>query len=185
MELDAGIVTRPYLDIAYCIRAALCISHDLRRWVHITLCFDQLGPLTLHIDPKAIRFMGTDERSILHLVMRGQAALQTPGRRRKPPRGVTVSCVTVREVIEREISKAKMLVFPGPSSTWYNALESSEELVMYCPLEEPPEWTQQIRCEYYQDYHRRDISILAVLRELDALDERVERLKRGEPSTPS
>lgn len=168
-ELDAGIVTRPYTDIAYCIRAALCVSHDLRRWVHVTLCFDQLGPLALHIDPKAIRFMGTDERSILYLVMRGQAILHAPGRRRRTPRGMTVSRVTAREVVEGEADEEKLLILPGPSKTWRSTLEPSKEIVMYCPLGEVPEWSQQMRCKYYQDYHRRDISILAVLRELDAL----------------
>lgn len=168
-ELDIGTLTKPYIDIAHCIRAALCVSHDLRNWVKVTIGFDQLGPLTITLDPRTIRYLGTDERSILHIILRAQAASNKT--KQKIPHGVNLTQKSVYEVIPDEITSSTLFLIPAIKSTWQEALKNVNNILMYCSLHEDENFKSftQYPHQYYKDYHRRDIAILEVVHTLDSL----------------
>lgn len=169
-ELDIGAITKPYIDIAYCIRAGFCVSHALRKWVRISIGFTQLGPLTMTLDPNTIRYLGTDERSILQVILRGQEAFRKP--RTKIPYGVTLSDKLALEVLSNETSNGVMLLVPGESSTWQKLVTSVDKLVMYCPLSE--EWEQEELIPYNPDFYskhlHRDLAILEVIYAIDSAE---------------
>jgi hypothetical protein len=170
-ELDMGMVTQPYQDIAHCVRAALCISHSLRQGVRVTICFDEIGPLSLHLDPQTIRFMGTDERSILQIVLRAQDASRAPKRERLMPAGVRMSQLDAQNTVAETLGSEALLLLPGPRATWEEY--AARPLTMYCSLWEPKQkaWFQQFPSQYYQDVHKPDLAILQVLHTLDKIPE--------------
>lgn len=169
-ELDIGFVTEPYVRIAHCIRAGFTVSHALREWIRITLSFDHLGPLTMTLDPTTIRYLGTDERSILHIIMRAQKAHQEP--KTKVPHGVTLSNSSMHELFSKIVPEYATLLIPGKNSTWRDTLSKTSQMVMYCPLF--TEWSNEVflkhRPEFYRDDFHRDLAILEVVQALDALD---------------
>jgi hypothetical protein len=169
-ELDNGTVTEPYVAIAHCIRAGLCVSHGLRTWVRVSIGFDKLGPIVLTLDPTTIRFLGTDERSILYIILRGQRALWQ--RKTKVPHGVTLSKVPVSEFLRRLLTVQKELLLPGSESTWRKQLTANSQLLMYCPLFD--EWEKDsFTVKSYQTFQqcpRCDLSVLEVVHAIDAAD---------------
>lgn len=169
-ELDIGVITKPYVDIAHCIRAGFCVSHALRKWVRITIGFKQLGPLTMTLDPNTIRYLGTDERSILHVILRGQEAFRKP--KAKIPHGVTLSDKLALEVLSNELHDGVKLLVPGESSTWQKSITTVDKLVMYCPLSE--DWEQEDLASYKPDYYsnhlHRDLAILEVVHAIDSAE---------------
>ena len=169
-ELDNGLVTEPYVAIAHCIRAGLCVSHALRSWVRISIGFDQLGPLVLTLNPTTIRFLGTDERSILYIILRGQHALCD--RKTKVPHGITLTEESVVELLDRLLSDDYELLLPAHQSTWMKHLSRDQHLLMYCPLFEG--WTQDtLSVKAHQTFSQRtrcDLSILEVVHANDAAE---------------
>jgi hypothetical protein len=169
-ELDIGVVTEPYVIIAHCIRAGFTVSHALRDWVLITISFDNLGPLTMTLDPTTIRYLGTDERSILHIILRAQKAHQD--QKTKVPHGVTLSNKSIHEILSENIPSDALLLIPGKNSTWEDALAKTSQVAMYCPLS--TEWANEEliihKPEIYQDELQRDLAILKVVQALDTVD---------------
>ena len=169
-ELDIGAITKSYVDIAHCIRAGFCVSHALRKWVRISIGFTQLGPLTMTLDPNTIRYLGTDERSILHVILRGQEAFRKP--RTKIPHGVTLSDKLALEVLSNETRDGVKLLAPGDTSTWQKLVTSVDKLVMYCPLSK--EWKQEDFAPYKPDFYskhlHRDLAILEVVHAIDSAE---------------
>ena len=169
-ELDIGIVTEPYVRIAHCIRAGFTVSHALRDWVRITLSFDHLGPIAMTLDPTTIRYLGTDERTILHIILRAQKAHQEP--KNKVPHGVTLSNSSMHELFSKIVPDNATLLIPGKNSTWRDALSKSSQMVMYCPLF--TEWSTEAflkhRPEFYRENIHRDLAILEAVQALDALN---------------
>jgi hypothetical protein len=176
-ELDTGVITEPYQQIAQCIRAALCISHDLRRWVWISICFGNLGPLTVKINPQTIRFLGTDERSILHIILRAQIGRNKRKRKNKTPHGISISNLDAKETIAKEMTAETLLLLPGTNTTWHNQISNKEILMMYCPLFEYTtiELDQDYPVQYYLDYRKRDLAILTVLHHIDSIGAGVQK----------
>lgn len=168
-ELDIGVICQPYQDIAHCVRTALCISHNLRRWVHLVICFEKIGPMSIHLDPKSIQYMGTDERSILLLLMKGQETLQK--RKQRTPRGLRISTSGAEKTLSQLASEESLLLFPGKRSSWERTVCSFKNIVMYCPLSEEPlsQWTDSFSGKHYKDHHRRDLAILEIIHELDLI----------------
>ena len=166
-ELDIGGITKPYVDIAHCIRAGFCVSHALRKWVRISIGFSQLGPLTMTLNPNTIRYMGTDERSILHVILRGQEAFRKP--RTKIPYGVTLLDKIALEVLSDETRDGGKLLVPGENATWQKIVKTVDKLVMYCPLSN--EWEQEDFAPYnpafYSKHLHRDLAILQVVHAID------------------
>ncbi len=169
-ELDIGAITKPYVDIAHCIRAGFCVSHALRKWVRISISFAHLGPLTITLDPNTIRYLGTDERTILHVILRGQEAFRKP--RTKIPHGVTISDKLALEVLSNETHDEVKLLAPGATPTWQKFVTSIDKLVMYCPLSK--EWQQEDLTPYnpafYSNQLDRDLAILEVLHTIDSAE---------------
>lgn len=167
-ELDIGMITQPYVDIAHCIRAGFSVSHALREWVRITVGFDQLGPFLMTLDPTTIRFLGTDERSILHIVLRSQQTQTASGA--KVPYGVTLSNKSVLEALTEHDKVRTLYIFPGKVSTWEKTATNVDTLIMYCPLgeERNNDIATQFKGEFYQDRHRRDLSILELVHSIDS-----------------
>lgn len=169
-ELDIGAITKPYVAIAHCIRAGLCISHALRKWVRITIGFGFLGPLAMTLDPSTIRYLGTDERSILHIILRAQNAYRTP--QTKVPYGVTLSDKPALEILTEKCLEDTILLIPGENHTWQETLAKTNRFIMYCPLFE--EWNQEaimkLNPVYYRDESRRDLAILKVVHLLDSIE---------------
>ena len=166
-ELDNGMVTKPYVAIAHCIRSGLCVSHALRSWVQISVGFDQLGPLILTLDPTTIRFLGTDERSILYIILRGQRAIWE--RKTKVPYGVTLTEETVSEHLQGALTDERVLLLPGSQSTWEQNLQSIQHFLMYCPLFDA--WDHEsLSAKPHQTFFqqtRYDLSILEVVHTID------------------
>ena len=166
-ELDIGIITRPYIDLAHCIRAGFCVSHALRDWVRITIGFDHFGPFSVSLDPTTIRYMGTDERSILHIILRAQQARRR--KKTKTPYGVALFEESVRERIISAIDQDVLLLMPGEESAWREGVPQFSRFAMYCPLFE--DWKENdfasTSWKHYNDQILRDVAILEVIHTLD------------------
>ncbi|MFX1563259.1 MAG: hypothetical protein ACFFDP_08120, partial [Promethearchaeota archaeon] len=132
---------------------------------------DQLGPYTLHFNPKSIRFMGTDERSILHIILRAQKAVYGRKRKDKTPHGISIDKLDAEETLARKMTPETLLIFPGTKSTWQNQISDKEILLMYCPLFEYKtiEWKHEYPSLQYLDFQKRDLAILTVLHHLDSM----------------
>ncbi|MFX0170050.1 MAG: hypothetical protein ACFE89_11950 [Candidatus Hodarchaeota archaeon] len=167
-ELDNGMVSEPYVAIAHCIRAGLCISHALRNWVRIHIGFDYLGPQTLTLDPTTIRFLGTDERSILYIILRGQRAKWD--RKTKVPHGVTLSDVAIQDLLQSLLTEEPLFLIPGTQSTWKEQLAPGQAVVMYCPLFNNWDqgWSNAHSPKTFRRHARCDLSILEVVHTLDS-----------------
>src|SRR3954471_13787044 len=63
-----------------CLRAALLVSHGLRRdtTVYLVLCGGPLAPRALRFDGAEVRFLRPDERALAVLVQKCLAAEATP-----------------------------------------------------------------------------------------------------------
>ena len=122
------------------------------------------------LNPNTIRYLGTDERSILHVILRGQEAFRKP--RTKIPYGVALSDKLALEVLSNEICDEVKLLAPGESSTWQNLVTSVDKLVMYCPLTK--EWKQEDLVPYNPDFYskhlHRDLAILDVVHAVDSAE---------------
>ncbi len=166
-ELDIGIVSQPYVDIAHCIRAGFCVSHALREWVRITIGFDGSEPYSLTLDPTTIRYMGTDERSILHIILRAQDAQRQ--RKAKIPYGVSISTNPLEETITSFLESDTILLLPNQTETWKERQTGLSKLAMYCPLMENREVVNLQTDSFlsYSDQIPRDIAILEVVHALD------------------
>ena len=168
-ELDIGIVTQPYIDIAHCIRAGFCVSHALRDWVRITIGFQLFEPYSLTLDPTTIRYMGTDERSILHIVLRAQESQKQ--RKIKVPHGVSISKKPLRKQLLDSLGGDVLFLSPNEKSTWKEKVSQFKKLVMYCPLFE--KWDRSNldspQTAYYDHFVPRDIAILEVVHALDTV----------------
>jgi hypothetical protein len=168
-ELDIGIISQPYVAIAHCIRAGFCVSHALRDWVRIIIGFPKLEPYSLTLNPTTIRYMGTDERSILHIILRAQEA-----RRRskvKVPYGVTIHEKPMRDTLETSLNQDVLFLIPSPTPSWQGMLSEFAQLAMYCPLYSNGD---QIELNFstiaqYNDFLPRDIAILEIVHTLDQL----------------
>ena len=120
------------------------------------------------LDPPTIRLLGTDERSILHIVLRSQET-QT-SRRAKVPYGVTLSNDSILETLTKHHQDKTLLIFPGETATWEKTAAAVDTIIMYCPLNEKRnnEMATQFKGEFYQDHHRRDLSILELVHSIDS-----------------
>ncbi len=168
-ELDIGLITQPYVDIAHCIRSGFCVSHALRDWVRITIGFGYQDPYSLMLDPTTIRYMGTDERSILHIILRAQASR---GRTKtKVPHGVTISEIPVRDALVASLNEEKLLLIPDDKPTWTQMMEKYSNIVMFCPLFD--RWDMSgVSASNLAQYALklpRDVAILEVVHALDTL----------------
>ncbi len=113
--------------------------------------------------------MGTDERSILLLLVKGQN--QMGKRKQHTPIGLRISSSTSEETVSKLTEKDTLFLSPGTTANWQNPVTSFEEIVMYCPLSEGllPRWATSSNGHYYKDYHRRDLAILEILHQLDMI----------------
>ncbi|MFX1580975.1 MAG: hypothetical protein ACFFCJ_01890 [Promethearchaeota archaeon] len=168
-ELDIGIVSQPYVIIAHCIRAGFCVSHALREWVCLTIGFDALGPYSLTLDPTTIRYMGTDERSILHIILRAQISQRQ--RKTKVPYGVSISEEPIEDMITTFLESKTSLLIPNQIETWKDEQAKLSKIAMYCPLFD--DWdSSSFQAESLLSYSGqipRDVAILEVVHALDAL----------------
>ncbi len=114
--------------------------------------------------------MGTDERSILLLLMKGQTTFLK--RKQRAPAGLRISPSNAEETLSQLANEDALLLFPGRSTNWERTVRDFSRIVMYCPLSENPslQWTNSFTGKHYNDYHRRDLAILAVLHKLDLID---------------
>ena len=168
-ELDIGIITKPYVELAHCIRAGFCVSHALRDWVRITIGFDHLGLFSVSLDPTTIRYMGTDERSILHIILRTQESRRR--KKTKTPYGVTVFEEPVSERIAAAVGQDVLLLVPGEEPTWKESVLNFSKYAMYCPLFEEDNM-KTVSSPHWKQYHRqfpRDVAILEVIHTLDSV----------------
>ncbi len=167
-ELDIGIVSEPYVDIAHCIRTGFCVSHALREWVRITIGFPNLESLVFTLDPTTIRYLGADERSILHIILRTQQSRRRA--KTKIPYGVTISDTTLRNVLSKETTNDTLLLIPGKEPTWQPNLVKASKIAMYCPLyvSNSPDVASATNKALYQRNLPRDIAILQVVHALDS-----------------
>ena len=168
-ELDIGIVSHPYVAIAHCIRAGFCVSHALRGWVRITIGFTQLEPYSLTLDPTTIRYLGTDERSILHVILRAQESRRLS--KAKVPYGVTVHEEPYQDQLETSLNQDVLLLIPDQRSSWQPKISEFSKFAMFCPLSEDWDQIEQSpsNIAYYHDSFARDIAILEVVHALDQL----------------
>jgi len=168
-ELDIGMITQPYVDIAHCIRAGFCVSHALREWVRITIGFNELDSLSLTLDPTTIRYLGTDERSILQVLLRAQESRRH--KKAKVPYGVSISEVPMLEELRTNVNEETLLLIPHEKATWKKKLGESTKLAMYCPLFQPriQNNLQASLMAFYQDQIPRDVAILELVHALDNL----------------
>ncbi|MFX1319532.1 MAG: hypothetical protein ACFE9D_05510 [Promethearchaeota archaeon] len=168
-ELDIGIVTRPYVAIAHCIRAGFCISHALRDWVRITIGFTQLEPYSLTLDPTTIRYLGTDERSILHIILRAQEAYRRS--KVKMPYGVTIHEEPFQGLLKTSLNQEGLLLIPDQTSSWRAKISEFSKFAMYCPLSKVWDPIEHLPSEiaFYHDFLARDIAILELVHALDQL----------------
>jgi hypothetical protein len=167
-ELDIGLITKPYVDIAHCIRAGFWLSHALREWVRITIGFDQLGPFSLTLNPTTIRYLGTDERSILHTILHSQNAAK--GRQTKIPYGVSINADPVRENLSETLKQDFLLLIPNEIPTWKERISEFSKVAMYCPLVQTwnkLEFPTSPNAQYCSQYPR-DVAILEVVHALDS-----------------
>ncbi|MFW9934719.1 MAG: hypothetical protein ACFFDU_04195 [Candidatus Thorarchaeota archaeon] len=168
-ELDIGLITKPYVDIAHCIRAGFWVSHALREWVRITIGFDQLGPFSLTLNPTTIRYLGTDERSILHAILHSQNAAR--GRQTKIPYGVSINDGPVRENMIEILNQDFLLLIPNEIPTWKEKIFEFSKVAMYCPLVQ--NWNKPefpiAPIEKYRSQFPRDVAILEVVHALDSI----------------
>ena len=166
-ELDIGLITQSYVDIAHCIRSGFCISHALRDWVRIYIGFHYQEPYTLQLDPTTIRYMGTDERSILHIILRAQEAHRKTNS--KIPHGVSFKEQSVRDVLMKHLNQEKLLLIPNTQSTWKKVFEQYPEILMFCPLIDPWEMGNLTakNISHYSHLLPRDVAILEVVHALD------------------
>jgi tRNA pseudouridine-54 N-methylase len=166
-ELDIGVVSRPYVEVAHCIRASFCVSHALREWVRITIGFDEIGPYTLTLDPTTIRYMGTDERSILHIVLRAQESQRR--RKAKVPYGVSIAQRFLEDSITSFLDAETTLLIPSQTENWKEKQTELSKLAMYCPLFEDRD-PSKFQTDLLLSYSRkipRDIAILELVHALD------------------
>jgi hypothetical protein len=165
-ELDIGIITKPYVEIAHCIRAGFCISHALREWVRITLGFAYTEPYSLTLDPTTLRYLGTDERSILHIILRSQESHKQVST--KVPYGVSLSEGAIREKLANTLTPDILLLMPNKRSTWKEKVAECTKIAMYCPLFET--WDKDLQSPQmalYSDRFPRDVAILEIAHVLD------------------
>lgn len=113
--------------------------------------------------------MGTDERSILLLLMKGQKTIRK--RRQRTPVGLRISPSSAEETLSQLVNEDTLLLFPGKNAKWQRIVSSFKDIVMYCPLSEEPlsQWTKSFTGQHYNDYHRRDLAILELLHKLDLI----------------
>jgi hypothetical protein len=115
--------------------------------------------------------MGTDERSILQIVLRAQEVNRAPKRDHPMPFGVQNSQLDAQNAVAEALGPNALLLLPGPKATWQE--HETKSLVMYCSLSESRRkaWFSQFPSQFYEDAQKPD---LAILRVLHALDERTE-----------
>jgi hypothetical protein len=111
--------------------------------------------------------MGTDERSILHIILRAQKARQR--RNGKAPYGVTIHEEPIRGKLETCLNPEVLLLIPGQTPSWQLKASDFSQLAMYCPLYQNGD---QIELDlptivHYDDSLPRDIAILDVVHTLD------------------
>jgi hypothetical protein len=113
--------------------------------------------------------MGTDERSILYLVLRGLEAGLGEKRKRKIPHGLTVQFLSAHELISKEISPNTLLLLPGDRDSWFETVENVEKLVMFCSIFPKPNLEPYTQWEHkdYKALHKCDLSILELLYRLE------------------
>jgi hypothetical protein len=174
-ELDIGIITQPYIDLAHSIRAGFCVSHALRGWVRITIGFTQLGPYSLTLDPTTIRYMGTDERSILHILLRAQESLRRS--KIKVPYGVTIHQKPIQDRLKASLDEEVLLLLPNQRPTWQEKVSEIPKLAMYCPLHEAWARTELPSSPkaHYNGLLPRDVAILEIVHALDELSVAMEK----------
>jgi hypothetical protein len=114
--------------------------------------------------------MGTDERSILLLLMKGQNTYLK--KKHRTPAGLRINLSSAEETLSQLVSKDTLLVVPGKNNTWQNTASSFNHIVMYCPLSGMPipQWMTSFNDYHYHDYHRRDLAILEILHKLDLIN---------------
>jgi hypothetical protein len=138
--------------------------------VRISIGFPELGPLTIALNPNTIRYLGTDERSILHVVLRAQQAFRNP--KAKIPHGVTLFDKPALKVLSDEIRDDVQLLIPGEKPTWKKLLPKMPQLLMYCPLSN--DWNQNILThynpEFFSNHLHRDLAILELIQVLDSAE---------------
>jgi tRNA (pseudouridine54-N1)-methyltransferase len=84
-----------------CIRAALCVSHDLRRDVRVYLVLQGgAAPRTVRIDGAQARFIRPDERPLATLLMKTLARVEAEDLRFVEQRqGMAVACAGLEAVL--------------------------------------------------------------------------------------
>ena len=168
-ELDIGLITQPYVELAHCIRSGFCVSHALRDWVRISIGFHYQDSYVLQLDPTTIRYMGTDERSILHIILRAQEVRRRP--KTKIPYGVSFVKEPIRDVLLQAYNSEKLLLLPNVQLTWNKVVRQYSEILMFCPLVE--NWDRRgltvSNTAQYSHQIPRDVAILEVVHTLETL----------------
>ncbi len=143
------------------------MSHALREWVRIIIGFHQPDTFTLTLNPTTIRYLGTDERSILHIILRSQEARAHTNT--KIPFGVTISEESIRDRLADGLNQDTLLLIPNKIPTWKERLFEFSKLAIYCPLYE--DWEKNdliaVNIAKYQKQIPRDVAILEVIHTLD------------------
>jgi hypothetical protein len=113
--------------------------------------------------------MGTDERSILHIILRAQETRRS--KKAKIPYGVAIFEEPIRERIDSTLGQDVLLLIPGEESTWSEGVPKFSRFAMYCPLFEDGKENafSSTHLKRYNHLIPRDVAILEVVHKLDSV----------------
>ncbi|MBS7246957.1 MAG: hypothetical protein QXN15_03535 [Candidatus Jordarchaeales archaeon] len=134
-NVDCGDVSDDVAELCSCIRAALFLSHDIRRdvKVHLVLLEEKREVV---IDGGSIRYLSPDERSICMLLIK-----LSEKRARKPWRGVYVNDLTsIRDVF----SPDALIITPSKSGADLRQVKNLKEVAVIIPLTPSDNWIEHL-----------------------------------------
>ncbi|MEM4587150.1 MAG: hypothetical protein QW513_00975 [Candidatus Jordarchaeales archaeon] len=124
-EVDHGQLSDEVAELCSCIRAALFLSHDIRRDVRVHLIL--LGERKdVVISGESVRYLSPDERSLCMLLIKFSER-----KTRKPWRGVCVKeFASLREIFPSD----GVLIVPNDERDELQQVENLKEVMLIVPL---------------------------------------------------
>ncbi len=137
-NVDHGEVSDEIAELCSCIRAALFLSHDIRRnvKVHLVLLGERRD---IVIDGRSVRYLSPDERSICMLL------IKLNERRSKTPwRGVYVNeFKSLQEVFPSDA----VFLMPSEDGVDLRQVKNLKEVMVVVPLTSPSEYMEELNHE--------------------------------------
>ncbi len=125
-QIDRGIVDEETAEICSCVRAALFLSHDIRRDVQVHLIASDENR-EIVIDGSKVRYLSPDERSICMLLIKMNEKKSS----RRPWRGVTAKPFTS---LQDSIPPGTVLVALSGHGRDVRQLKSLKDVSVVVPL---------------------------------------------------